>query len=238
VSEVDEQLTDQQQADIVRQWVRENGAFILGGLVLGLGGLFGWNQWQDYLETRAEQASEVYESIVVSIGMERTTKAEELLAELESAYGGSPYVDQARLVVAKSYLDRSEFDTGAHYLSRTVDESDSAQMRHVARLRLARVYIQQQRIDEALALVDKEVTSSAFTAAYHELRGDIYYLMDRFEEARLEYGMALGRRQQPPVIDRIFVQAKLDDLAVADEGEATPFDIAAPAEVAAPVEEE
>ena len=43
---VDENLTDEQQADLIRQWFRENGFFILGGLGLGLALLLGWDQWQ------------------------------------------------------------------------------------------------------------------------------------------------------------------------------------------------
>ena len=43
---MDEFLTDEQEAERARQWLRENGLFILAGVVLGLGGLFGWQQWE------------------------------------------------------------------------------------------------------------------------------------------------------------------------------------------------
>ncbi len=32
---MDEFLTDEQQADVVRKWIRENGGYMLGGLVIG-----------------------------------------------------------------------------------------------------------------------------------------------------------------------------------------------------------
>jgi predicted negative regulator of RcsB-dependent stress response len=212
VTGVDEQLTDQQQAAIVRKWFRENGSFVLGGLVLGLGALFGWNQWQDYQGTQAAQASELYESIVVAVRSDRTKKAEELLADLESGYKGSPYLDQARLIMAKSYLDRSEFDIGGDFLERTLADSKSEQIRHIARLRLARVRLQQRRLEDALGIVDEAPADSAFAAQYHDLRGDILFALDRLDEARAEYELALGLAQQPPVIDRVFVRAKLNDL--------------------------
>jgi len=37
----EENLTDEQQADIIRQWLRENGLFIFGGLGVGLAAVFG-----------------------------------------------------------------------------------------------------------------------------------------------------------------------------------------------------
>ena len=56
---MDEQLTDHQLAEIAKKWIKENGSFVLGGLVLGLGALFGWNQWQDYQDAQAEFARDL-----------------------------------------------------------------------------------------------------------------------------------------------------------------------------------
>ncbi len=54
---VDEFLTDEQQADRAKGWLRENGVFLAAGLVLGLGVLFGWQDYESYkLEQSAEAA--------------------------------------------------------------------------------------------------------------------------------------------------------------------------------------
>ena len=209
---MDEFLTDRQQADIVRKWIRENGAYMFGGLVLGLGGLFGWNQWQDYRIVQAEQASELYEEIVVAIRNDRETRADALILDLENDYDRSPYLDQARLMMAKFYLDRSEFDLAANSLMQLASDSKSVEMKHIARLRLARIRLQQQKPDEALKILQEADSDSAFSARYHDLSGDVYYALNRTDEARREYAEALRSDQQPPVIDRTYVQAKLDDL--------------------------
>ena len=219
---VDEFLTDQQQADVVRKWFRENGAYVLGGLVLGLGGLFGWDQWQDYRNVQAEQASELYEELVLAIRNDRETRADGLILDLQNEYDQSPYLDQARLMMAKFYLDRSQFDTAANFLAKVKSESKSAEMQHIARLRLARVRLQQRKLDEALEILGDIDSRSSFSARYHDLRGDVFYAQNRPDEARGEYEAALGFDQQPPVVDRMYVQAKLDDLGarsvlVADE---------------------
>jgi predicted negative regulator of RcsB-dependent stress response len=213
---VDENLTDQQQADVVKQWLRVNGSYILGGLALGLGGLFAMNQWQDYRTTQSQQASTLYENIIGFIQSDRTTRANELMMDLETAYSSSPYLDQARLAMAKSHLVRNEFDAAADYLRQVVDDSGSVEMAHIARLRLARVRLHQQQYEVALKVLDEGDANSAFAPRFHEVRGDVYAAMDDAAAARAEYEAAMAASPAQPVIDRVYVQAKLDALGGGD----------------------
>ena len=214
---LEEQLTEDQQVVILRRWLRENVPFMLGGMILCFGGLLGWNQWQDYSGAQAEKASALYENIALAIRAERSIRANELIIELEKAHGNSPYLDQSRLILAKFFLDQSEFETAADYLEKVMSDGESTQMRHIARIRSARVRLQQQQLDEALALIETIDADSAFAARYHDLRGDIYFAMNKLGDARVEYEAALGFDQQPPLVDRVYVQAKLDDLGGASD---------------------
>ena len=72
---MDEHLTDQQQAEKLQRWWKENGAFVIAGLVIGIGGLFGWRQWEDYKLAQAENASAAYEQLVLVIGGNRVNEA-------------------------------------------------------------------------------------------------------------------------------------------------------------------
>lgn len=209
---VDENLTDEQQADIVRRWIRENGTFVLGGLVLGLGTLFGWNQWQAWRIGDAAAASTVYEELVVEIRGNNVDEAVILLGELETDYAGSPYIDQARLRLAKLSLDKVDFEAAAGYLEAIAEGGGLAEIVSIARLRLARVRLQQGQHEAALAALIIS-PGSAFAAQADDLRGDIYTAMGRSEEARAAYDAALAEDQQPPTIDRLYVQAKRDSLA-------------------------
>jgi predicted negative regulator of RcsB-dependent stress response len=209
---VDEQLTDEQQAEVVRKWLRDNGAYLLGGLALGLGGLFGLNQWRGYEASQAEQASALYENVIGALQTDRVDRANEYLMILEETYNGSPYLDQARFLIARSHLDRNEFDVAASYLAQIVAESGSDGMVHIARLRLARVRLHQQQFDEAMEILQAIDSNSAFSARYHEVRGDVYIAMNRLNDARSEYQAAMGDGEQTTIVDRVYVQAKLDAL--------------------------
>jgi predicted negative regulator of RcsB-dependent stress response len=222
---VDDYLTDEQRARQVRDWLRDNGWYLLGGLVLGLGGLFGMRQWNAYTAGHEEAASALYSELVLAVRAERTTRAEEIAGRLVSEFGSTPYVDLARLSLAKMKLERSLPDEAATYLRQAADHTDSEEIAHVARLRLARVLASQEKYDEALKVlaVPKD---SAFAQRYHEVRGDTYYLMGKLAEARTEYEAAI-KGEQIGAVDPAFVQAKLDELAGAATGGTAAADPAA-----------
>ena len=208
---MDDLLTDQQQAEEVKSWLRQNGAFLVAGVVLGLGGLFGWNQWNRYQERKAEEASALYETFLQSVRANQFEQAEAGMATLAADFGSTAYADQGRLAMARLYLDQGKADKAAEYLQQVVNTATTDEFRNIARLRLARVLIFQEKYDAALkALADPR--SRAFAPAFHDVRGDVYYAMGKQAEARSEYEQALNSDVAATVVDRTYVQAKLDDL--------------------------
>ncbi len=229
---MDEFLTDQQQAEQVKGWIRENGAFLVVGVVLGLGGLFGWNQWNQYQERKAEEASVVYETFLQAVRTKRLDRAEEGMTTLATGFGASPYADQGRLAMARLYLEQSKPDKAAEYLQQVAATAVSPEFRLIARLRLARVQVLQEKYDLALKTL-ADPGSKAFAPAFHDVRGDVYYAMGKRAEARSEYEQALNGDVAATVLDKTYVQAKLDDLGGATA--ALPGAAAGPAAAAAPV---
>lgn len=208
---MDELLTDQQQAERVKGWLGQNGMFLAAGVVLGLGGLFGLNQWNRYQERKAEEASVFYDTFVQSVRAKQVEQAEAGLAKLAADFDSTPYADQGRLAMARLYLDQGKADKAVEYLQQVADSANSEEIRNIARLRLARVLTFQEKYDAALKALSAP-ESRAFGPAFHEVRGDTYYAMGKQAEARSEYEQALNGETATPVIDRTWVQAKLDDL--------------------------
>ena len=208
---MDENLTDEQQADRVRQWLLENGPFILGGLLLGVGGLFGWNWWQDAQVRKGIEAAGMYQQVIEAVQSSQPVRAAELEDQLESGYSGTPYVDLSRFAIARMYMDRNEPGEAAVYLEEIVDSTGDLNLQRVAQLRLARVFHQMQDYEAGLAALQDIDENSAFATRFHEVRGDLYAAMGRTEEARAQYEEAINA-VEPGVIDRGYVQAKLNSL--------------------------
>jgi predicted negative regulator of RcsB-dependent stress response len=208
---VDEFLTDEQQADRAKSWLRENGVFLVAGIVLGLAVLFGWQRWEAYQLTKSGEASVIWEQLRSAIEGGRYNEVDETLALLESDYASTPYLDQGRLAMARMYMDRNLPDEAIESLNALVTGADDGELRRVAELRIAQIYLYQQRYDEALAILGPDDTTP-FVAQYHELRGDIFFAQGQLEDARDEYGLAM-EMDKFSTIDRAYVQMKHDDVS-------------------------
>jgi predicted negative regulator of RcsB-dependent stress response len=205
---VDEYLTDDQEVDRAKQWVRENGAFLVAGVVLGLGGLFGWQQWQNAGLEHAGEASVVWEQMQTAVAGDRFNEAEETLAILAADYSDTPYYDQARLAMAKLYMERNEPEAAATQLRDLSGSAGDRQVARIAELRLAQVLLYQQQPEEALAILG-EGDEGAFAGLYQELRGDAFLALGQAAEARDAYLAALATAADG-VINRDYVSLKLE----------------------------
>lgn len=219
-------LTDDEQAESVKRWLRDNALFLVGGLVLGIGGLFGWNQWQGMQRTQSEQASAIYDQLLAQAGQQRIAEAEAALGQIERDFGRTGYADQGRLAIAGMHMERNMPEQAASYLQAVLDGRGDSALKHIARLRLARVRLYQEQPAVALALLAVSDTGE-FTARYHEVRGDAHAETGDLEQARREYEQALATDQRG-LIDRGYVQAKLADIRIAGPDELV---LAEPAEL-------
>jgi len=216
-------LSEKETVEAIRNWWQENGKFIIAGIVLGVGGLVGWNQWQAYEADEAESASAVFEKLIAAAenGSEYDAKAH--AATLAEQYASTPYALQAHLAMAKFYMDQGESEQAAAEL-RTLVQDGAPPISLIARHRLARVLLYQDKPEEALAVLDVP-DAGAFRPRFLELRGDAQFALGRIEEARESWTAAIAEPGDPPLIDMRLVQMKLDELgapAVAEAGTGTP----------------
>ncbi len=206
---MDFEQTDQEQVEQLQKWWRENWKALIGGLVLGLGGILGWDQYQLWQQDKAAHASEQFEAVAELVGKrglaEAAAKAEQLVAKSPR----SPYAAHAKLSVAKAAAEAEDWEQAAKHLEWVVDSAAQAELRTVATLRMAKVRWAQGQIDAALSLL-KGNSDDAFAPAFAELRGDIERQKGNAQAARAAYQQALDSGVD--YIDRAGLQRKLDDL--------------------------
>jgi predicted negative regulator of RcsB-dependent stress response len=205
-----ELLSEEEQWEQLKRWLRENGPSILVMVILGLLAVAGWRWWQSRGEQSQIAAGVAFENILKTFD---SGKGEEALAQIEQLrkdYPKSGYVASADLAAARVFVARNELDKAVERLQRVTDSAVDVQLRPIARLRLARVQAAQGKHD--LALTTLGAISAAdvgkYQAAYTETRGDILLSKGDRAGALREYQAA--RKLQPPDQPGSSVAALLD----------------------------
>jgi len=211
-----EDLEEKEQLDAMRDWWKENGNYVIGGVLAGVIMIFGWNRWQTGIADAEVAASTLYEDILYAADLGLLDNAIAPAEELLENYGSSPYAAQARLAMARMYMDSSRDQDAADMLQGLVDSSPEKEVALLGRLRLAKILLYQGKAEEALELVSDR-PESGFAARYSELMGDAYVSMGEFDKAEAAYIAALNDNPAAPTIDSNFVQLKINDLPIASE---------------------
>lgn len=206
---VDELLSDDEREEALRQWWRENWRWILAGIVVGVGMLFGWRHWQNYRVQRAEHAAQLYGEAQTALNGNDIGKAEAALRQLETDFDSTAYTQQAQLLVAKAHVEAGEFAKAEPLLQAVADKSKDKELAEIAQLRLARLLVQQGKHDAAVKLL-QPLTSGGFSAQAHEIRGDALVAKGDAQGARAEYAAALAATGAQ--LDRTLVELKLQDI--------------------------
>ena len=229
-----EDLTEKEQLDAFRAWWAENGSYVVGGVVVGMLIIFGWNRWQTGIENREVAASALFESVMDAAGRGNLETAATPANELFVSFNETPYAAQARLALARLYMDNGRDQDAAEVLQGLIDVDPNGELTLIARLRLAKILLYQGKAQEVVDVVGG-MPDTAFAARFSEVLGDAYVELEDYEAAEAAYIAALNDNPQTPTVDTSLIQLKINDLP-ADPGTA----VAAPApaeEADAPAEE-
>ncbi len=209
---MDDNLTDQQQAEIVKKWLKDNGLSILISIALGISGYFGLQYYQQDKLRGYENASRLYAEIEFALKQQRMSQAQNLLLEMDNSFSGSPYQYQSHLALAKLYMDSLDYDNAIIQLEFIIDNASDESFRHIARLRIARIMVEQNQFDEALSLLDSiSSVPKAYAPYYQSIKGDIYASQGLLDKAKTAYSMAL-ESLEPGNFDFDFIKMKSDQI--------------------------
>jgi predicted negative regulator of RcsB-dependent stress response len=203
---IDDLLDEHEQSERVRSWLKNNGAGLLGGVVLGLGAILGWQWWQKDQAGKQEQAYQGYQTAIEGLAksdLKQTQGAVDALVKQDELYA-----DVAGLQLAKAQIQAGERDAAIATL-RTLTPDDA--LRPLVNLRLARLLIDAGKHDEALKLLDKADDASSL-----EARGDALLATGKAKDAQDAYTRALT------TLDAVSPQRRLVELKLIDAGGTPP----------------
>ena len=209
-------LSEKEQLEEMRAWWSENGRFVITGVVLGVAIIFGFNQWRSSIENAQVEASNLYEEVMTAVGAGDADAAEFAANNLFDNYQRTVYPDQARLALARLYMDKGRDQDAADVLRPLVVEEDESEIQMVGRLRLAKVLLYQNKAEEVIELMEGR-DAGGFTARYSEVLGDAYVATGDYAAAETAYLAALSDNQSVQTIDNNLIQLKINDLPDPDE---------------------
>lgn len=184
---IDYNKTDDEQAEDIKNWWKENGLSITAGIALAIAALFGWEYWQKYQITQMETASSLYNTTQTTADAAIATKT---LQQLQSEYAKSPYAALASLETAKQHAEQGEYEPATAALRWVIAHSQDPDLKNAASVRLARVLASTAQYDEALQLAS-QTYAAAYESVLEEIKGDIYSAQNKVEDARKAYERAI-----------------------------------------------
>lgn len=186
-----ENETEEQQIDAIKEWWNKNGNAVIVGATLGIGALVGWKGWGAYTEQQYLLASDRYAAMQESILQQDIDAVLVQAQELKKDYSSTPYAALASLMLAKSHAENVEYQEALTHLQWVVDNAKQETLRSIAKLRMIRLHIVEDRLDQAQALLNESYPIS-FASLKEELRGDWHVSRGEFEEARAAYDSAIA----------------------------------------------
>ncbi len=190
---------------------------VLGGVGLGIALILGFRMYTTQQASEALAASAQYENLVEAVADGELEPARDIAATLFTDYGDTVYARQARLAMARLYMDRGRDADAAEVLRPLAESGGDDPLELVARLRLARVLLYQDKPAEVIDMLDVPA-DTAFAARYHEILGDAHYALGNLSQAAAAWSAALADARGQQTIDARLIRMKLDDLPDLDAG--------------------
>lgn len=193
--------TEEQQVEAIKKFWREHGNQIILGIVIGLGGLYGFNTYKESQREAEAEAALAFSSA------EQVEQLQSFVQEFE----GSSYAGLAEMKLAKTQVEAGELEKAAATLAAVVDSGNAPSgATEVARLRLARLNIELGKLDAAIADL-KGDWSEAMSTDVNSVLGDALVKKGDLAGARDAYQKAILAAQ--PGSNTSMIQMRLDDLA-------------------------
>lgn len=228
---MDELLSEKEQIEQMRAWWSEYGGYVIFGIAAGALLLFGYNYYENNKLKAQLEASALYETLTNHVVGGELDEAEVVAGELGAMYEDTTYAAQSKLAIARLYMDKNRDQDAADVLNELLASDSDDALRHVARLRLAKILLYQDKAQEVVDLLQNE-DNPAFSASYSEVLGDAYHALGRIEDAQAAYQRVLIDPLSQGTVDQRLVQWKVLDLpdVTADEAVEEPQDDETPGE--------
>ena len=176
---IDELLDEHEQSLRVQEWLRRNGAGLIGGVALGLAVVYGWKFWQQREGQAHMRQADGFQTAVDAVERDGAKAAPKV-----AALPAGTYRSLAALQLAKAQVTAKDGAAAIATLRGSMPQDPA--WRAVFERRIAELQIEIGKADEALK------TLNGVDAQTLQLRGDAQFALGQVDAARESYRKALA----------------------------------------------
>lgn len=194
--------TDDEQVEAIKNWWRENGKSVVGGIALGLAVIVGWQWWQKHTQVQGETASILFDNMSQAVELGDSAQALADGQQLIADFASTAYASFAALELARIAYQQGEKSAARSHLQWVIDAAPDPAIAELARLRLAHLLLDIDDVVALQGLLAKEPLPG-FVADFAELRGDLALAQGDRDTARDAYRDALMAGPTDPAMVRM-----------------------------------
>ena len=181
-------LTQEEQDEKAKQWLKDNGLALAIGIALGLGGIFGYNAYKASKQENAEAASNLFSTMMEQVSVSDNIDIDASVNSLKTDYASSSYAAKAALIKA-SQLAKTDIPAALTEYQWVIDNANELGLRHAASIRKAKLHVSLAEYDQAKKIASQESYKS-FASHYKEILGDIAVQQGELDKAYDYYQQA------------------------------------------------
>ncbi len=199
---------EQEQIASLKAWWDKYGnlvTWLVTAFLLAYAAWPGWNYWQ---RSQAAKAAVFYEELVRAVESNDAAKRTRASADLKDKFSGTAYAQMGALVAARAAFDAADLKAAKGELLWVSEHGKNEEFKAIARIRLAGVLLDEKAYDEGLKVLSGDFPDQ-FAALVADRKGDLYFGLNKLEDARAAYQSALEKTEvKNPA--RQLIQLKLD----------------------------
>lgn len=199
-------LQEQEQVAQFKAWWNAWGKYFVTVILLLVVTYLGFKGWQTYQISQAEKVSTLF------FGLEKngddTKKVLATVKMMMEQYPSSPYTARAALIGAKVYLLKKDISAAEVQLQWVVQHAKEPNLRDIAHLRLAAIFLDTKKYEQALNQL-KQAEDESDRVAFLEMKGDVFVESGKNKEAVEAYKQAYAQAKNDFTYRKL-IEIKMD----------------------------
>lgn len=201
---------EQEQLDELKSWWKEHGNTVLLGFAMAALVIAGVQAWRYHQRGQIVAAATLYEQLDLADRAGDRKKVRDIADQITSGYASTSFGTYAALAAARASFDAGDLADARSRLLWVLGNAKEDEVRDMARLRLAAVFLDEKNYAEAMKQLETNPVEP-MAGLYADMKGDIFSAQGKKAEARSAYQLALDRSDAGSLYRQV-IQIKLDAL--------------------------